>query len=175
MTLRSLVPNGRNLKRWYLKLARQDGSPEFIAKGCAIGLFIGFFMPFGCQLVVAIPLAFMLKASKLLSAAFTLVTNPYTITFIYPLQCMLGGLLIGEPLSYGALCESFRGLLKEPSFKELFDLGSDIVIPFFVGGTFLAVVSSASGYFVSLRMVRRYRERRLRRASASGRAFASPS
>ncbi|OGV53615.1 MAG: hypothetical protein A2017_02840 [Lentisphaerae bacterium GWF2_44_16] len=162
--------SGKTLKFWYFKMVRQSGTPEKIARGVAVGLFVGFMIPFGFQLIVAIPLAILFKANKFFSVTGTFVTNHFTIPFIYPFQCYLGSCLLLSPLSLKLLTGQFKSLLRDPSFEALFELGHDVVIPFFAGGAFLAVIFAAAGYFAALGIVIQYRRKksnRLRKALAS--------
>ena len=74
----------RRLFRYYYNRAvREKGTPEYVARGWAIGMFVGFAVPFGLQLVVSVPLAFLMKGSKLGSVVGTMTTNHFTIFLIY--------------------------------------------------------------------------------------------
>ena len=42
---------------YYMKAVRDKGTPEYIARGWAIGMFVGFAIPFGLQLAISIPLS----------------------------------------------------------------------------------------------------------------------
>jgi uncharacterized protein len=53
-----------------------------VARAVAIGLFYGLMLPFG-QFLFAVVTAIVLRANVALSAAFTLVTNPFTFPPIY--------------------------------------------------------------------------------------------
>ena len=81
----------RDLKN---KIVGETLPPERVAAGWALGMFIGCFIPFGMQLVVSIPLAVMLRISRIGATVGTLVTNPVTIFFIYPVQIWVGSRLV---------------------------------------------------------------------------------
>ncbi len=68
------------------KMLRDRMSPNRVAAGWAIGMFIGCSVPFGFQLVVSVPAAVLTKTSKIGATLGTFVTNPVTIFFIYPAQ-----------------------------------------------------------------------------------------
>ena len=94
----------RLLKR---KIVRDPLPPEDIAAGWALGMFIGCSVPFGMQLVISIPLAMMMRVSKLGATLATLITNPVTIFFIYPAQTFLvNKLLFQGSLTYSKLAET---------------------------------------------------------------------
>ncbi len=157
------------LKRWlswrrlYAKLVKQEGTPESIARGVVLGLAVGFLIPIGGQVLAALALAFLCKANKIVSVMFTMLSNPYTAPFQYPAQCWLGSWLMGSPLKLSVVEEQFKAFFAAPSWASLMDLGGEFVMPFFVGGLALSVVSGAPSYWASLAMVRRYRSRKERK------------
>ena len=85
----------RKLVWLYRKIVHEKASPEYIARGWAIGMFYGCLIPFGLQLAFSIPTSFILKGSKIGATLGTLITNHVTIFFIYPVQCLVGNRLIG--------------------------------------------------------------------------------
>ena len=144
----------------------QTGTPEYSARGVAIGLFIGFFVPMGVQLIIAIVMAYLLKANKVLSAVFTFVSNPYTVTVIYPFQCWFGSVLLGNPISYATITGAFGEFFKSPSLRALLVLGRmmerELLVPFFLAGALFGVVSAVIGYVVTIWLITRYRSRKER-------------
>ena len=92
---------GGYFRRLREKMVRDPLPPEDIAAGWALGVFVGFAIPFGLQLVVSIPLALMMRVSKIGATLGTFVTNPVTIFFIYPAQTfVVNKLLFGGSLTY---------------------------------------------------------------------------
>lgn len=161
--------NRKTIIYYFIKLAKQSGTPESISRGVTIGLAVGLVIPFGLQIPFALPLAFVLKANKIASVAFTFVTNHFTIFFIYPFQCYLGSHIVGAPLSYASLSATLKNFLHyltsgeatfKQSYEELMLLGQDILIPFFVGGAALALIMGVTGYFLSLYLIRAFRNRK---------------
>ena len=87
--------------------------PEDVAAGWALGAFIGLSVPFGLQLVIAVPLAMMMRVSKLGATLATFITNPVTIFIIYPFQTWLANkLFFGGSLAFGSLCGSLGKSVK---------------------------------------------------------------
>ena len=150
----------RKLKILYLKLVKQSGTPESVSRGVAIGFFTGFFIPFGGQMVIALGLAFLFKARKIPALACTWVTNPWTIPFIYPLQCYLGAKLLGRHLTLHVINNLIGTFLEEQTFESFVNMGEQIVIPFFVGGSFLGIIFAISSYFASYGMIISYAKRK---------------
>jgi len=143
----------RKLRILYLKLVKQSGTPESISRGVAIGFFTGFFIPFGGQMLIAVTLAFMFKARKIPAMACTWITNPWTVPVIYPFQCYLGAKLMRSDLTLKGINRLFGTFLKEHTFESFTNLGDEILIPFFVGGVFLGLLSAVGSYFASYGMI----------------------
>ncbi len=72
------------LKRFIkFRILHADDSPHRLALGVAIGLFVAWTPLLGLHTVLAIALAFLLRANKFLAIAFVWVNNPVTFLPIY--------------------------------------------------------------------------------------------
>ena len=147
----------RLVRYYYNKAVREKGTPEYIARGWAIGMFIGFAVPFGLQLLVSVPLSFLLKGSKLGATVGTLATNHFTIFIIYPFQCWMGSYLIGNPLSFSEISAGLEEVIKYQDYETLFLLGKDLIAAFFIGGFLLAFISTPICYYLVKNLVIHYR------------------
>lgn len=143
----------RRLRILYLNLVKQSGTPESISRGVAIGFFTGFFIPFGGQMLIAAALAFLFKARKIPALACTWITNPWTVPFIYPFQCYLGAKIIRSDLNLKTINELISTFLYEHTLESFTNLGSEILVPFFVGGTVLGLTTAIGSYFASYGMI----------------------
>ena len=154
------------LLRLYARMIHEKAPPEYIARGWAIGMFIGCLVPFGFQLLVSIPLSFTLKGSKVGAVLGTFITNPLTVFFIYPAQSWIADrLFFSGRLSYSHLCNV------EWSYDAVMELGAEAVQAFFVGGFLFAVVLTPLTYWGVLKLVRRHRRRiAVQKAKAAGRS-----
>ena len=136
------------------KILKEKLPPEDIAGGWALGMFIGCAVPFGMQLVIAIPLAMMMRVSKLGATLGTFITNPVSIFFIYPAQTfVMNKILFGGTLTYTKLAET------EWSWSAVRSLGAEIMASFFLGGIVLAAVLAPVTYLVVKRFVVSHRRR----------------
>lgn len=161
----------RKWRKLYLKIVREKASPEYIARGWSIGMFFGCTIPIGGQLICSIPVAFLLKGSKIGAVLGTFITNQITVFFIYPVQCFAGAKLIGLDLSYGDIKDKLKDIVDASSFSEFVDatksLAGDLTVAFFVGGAIMAAVFTPLTYVAVKRMVVAYRaqleKRRMKR------------
>ena len=153
--------------RFYVRLIRSEGTPSSIARGVALGLAVGLIIPVGLQTLPAIFLAFVFKANKVLTWTCTCVTNPATAIVIYPFQCWVGGFLMFSPMKMSHLAEKFHDLLHAETiaagWQAFTSLGWGILLPFFAGGIFFALLAAPLGYILSFKAVTAYHARRERR------------
>ena len=150
----------RKLILLYLKIVREKASPEYIARGWAIGMFYGCLIPFGFQLLCSIPTAFLLKGSKIGASVGTLITNHFSVFIIYPLQCYAGLMLMGRNRSLAELKEIMAKVIHASSYEALRGIGTELVAAFFIGGALLTAVMTPLTYFFVKSLVVKYRAKR---------------
>ena len=146
----------RKLIHFYVKIVRAEGTPTYIARGWALGMFIGCVIPMSAQLLISIPLSFVLRCSKIGATLGTFITNPVTVIFIYPAQCWVGNKIIGGSLTWEATKKAAHDLMKL-DISGFLHLGGDLIASFFVGGFLLAAVCTPLTYFGVYHLVLRYR------------------
>ncbi len=144
----------------YNKIVGEQATPEYIARGWAIGMFWGCICPFGFQLLFSIPTSFLLKGSKIGATLGTLITNHFTIFLIYPIQCYVGCLLMGKKISYAAIKTAMSDVITAQSYDALMKTGADLVMGFLVGGALFAAIMTPLTYFAVKGMVVSYRRKR---------------
>ena len=140
------------------KMVHDPLPPEDIAAGWALGVFVGCAVPFGLQLIISIPLAMMMRVSKIGATLGTFITNPVSIFFIYPAQTfVVNRLLFGGSLTYSKLAHT------EWTWAAVRRLGAEVMASFFLGGFLLAIVLTPIAYFAVKRVVVRSRAWRAKR------------
>ena len=141
------------LKSLREKMVRDPLPPESVAAGWALGVFVGFAIPFGLQLIVSVPLAIMMRVSKVGATLGTFVTNPATIFFLYPAQTwVVYNLLFGS--------REMGELPTEWTRQTVMARSGPVSISFFLGGLALAMVLSPVTYHVVKQIVIRQRRRK---------------
>ncbi len=143
------------------KIVREALPPENIAAGWALGMFIGCAIPFGLQLIISIPLAMMMRVSKLGATLGTFITNPVTIFVLYPAQTyVVNKLLFGGSLTFARLMDM------EWTWAAVRRLGAEAIASFFLGGFLMAIILTPVTYFLVLRLVRSHRKHRVEKLEA---------
>ena len=150
----------RFFKLLYSKIVRTPGTPEYIARGWALGIFVGCFIPVFCQLVVAVPLSFVFRCSKIGAAGGTFITTPPTAVFIYPLQVWIGIRLIGGSLTLAEIKEATAALVKNGDYHSFISMSGEIIAAFFAGGFLWGVIMTPLTYYGVKHLVIRYRRMR---------------
>ncbi len=85
----------RQFKLNVLRFLRLRDTPDEIAKGFALGVFVGLTPTMGIQIPIAIVVAMLLKKNKIAAAIGVWVTNPLTAPFIYAFEYEMGRILLG--------------------------------------------------------------------------------
>ena len=143
----------RTLHYFYLRFIRLRGSPEAIARGLAAGVFAGLFPFIATQTLIAILLAAIVRGNKIVAAAATWISNPFTAFPIYAFNFQIGRWLLGsDNLNFNR--ESFN------SWEAIMALGTEFVADLLLGCLVVASISAVASYFLSLWFVRRIRSRR---------------
>lgn len=132
------------------RIKQIKGDPNFIAAGMAIGIFVGITPTFPFHTVLAIGLAYILRASKVAAAIGVWIGNPLTIPFIYLGSYKTGALILGTSLPYDA---------KFTTFTELTKLGLKATIALLTGGVIIGIPFAAASYFITRRLVKKFRSR----------------
>lgn len=149
-----------NLKRlsrlYYLKFKRLQGSPQFLAKGTAIGTFLGItpIIPLHTLLVILVTL--LTRTSTVAAFLATLIVcNPFTYVAQYYFSIVIGNAVTPYDFNWERMKTVLDILIAKPGFTEslqaFVSLGLEAAIVLVVGGSILALPFSIASYFLSLR------------------------
>lgn len=147
----------RIIRYYYLQLQRLPGNPRRLAVAVALGAFIGITPTVPFHMILAITLSSLFRLSRLAALLGTLVSNPLTLLPTYYVCFKIGQLLLfhSEPLPFP---ETFN-------IMEILRLGWKINLALQVGGIILALPVTLAVYYLTLRVVQRYRQSQKRGSS----------
>ncbi len=149
----------RPVLRW---LVRFRGSPEAIAGGFGLGVFVAFTPTVGAQIIIAIVLATALNLSRASAVIPVWLTNPVTIPLIFTFNYWVGSLIWEGP----AVADVYKRMLKITTTLATLDiweirdqmktfalLGKEIFIPLVAGSILVGGCAGYLGYFILLRLL----------------------
>lgn len=157
-----------------------DDSPERIAFGAAIGMFIAWTPTVGAQMIIAVTLAALLRANKAVTLPLVWITNPITVMPIYLFNYKFGlALLTGSWSPAPEVKANLERLTQQTIKMNIFShsywrdfsrLVVDISWPLWVGSVTIGVIAGLATYLGTRRMIKRHRLKvERRRGAAAGR------
>jgi uncharacterized protein (DUF2062 family) len=130
-----------------------QGDPNYIAKGIAIGVFVGITPTIPLHTAIALAISFVFKASKPAAVIGVWVGNPVTVPFFYIWSYKIGTLILGKTATLKSGYWEIQQLLK---------LGLDTTLAMILGGVILGILPTIASYFVSLKIFTAIHERKIR-------------
>ena len=134
-------------QRMEKRLIGIDDTPERIAMGVAVGVFIGIAPTFGLGTLLAAGLAAVFHYNMAAAIAGTVVGMPLIAPFIWIASSWVGGFLLGY---------DWNSLYRQVSGGNIFTSGGQVFFAYILGNVILTVVLTALSWFLTLRAVRRY-------------------
>lgn len=175
-TLRFLLRSRPALRFIKFRILHVDDSPQRIAKGLAIGVFIGFLPLMGIQMAIAFVTAAALKANKAMAMLGVWVSNPFTAIPVYYPCYRLGRWLLKivternidvdvrqlekllfETLSFHRLLVDFNNPVV---WKELSTWLLKIGLELTIGGVIIGYLAARITYILTIKIVVFHRQRR---------------
>lgn len=155
----------RTLRYYYLRFIRLQGDPGSLARGVALGLFIGVTPTLPLHTILIVLLAGLLR-SNLIAAllAATVVSNPLTFVPQYYLSWKVGNSITAGDLCWERVSGLIHMITNNAGFtailKTTIDLGFETVSILLLGGCILAAPLAFMGYVSSFRFFDAVRRKR---------------
>ena len=145
-----------------------DDTPSRIARGVAIGVFMAWLPLLALQMLLVLALSFIFRANKVVGLPVVWISNPFTLGPIYYPSYLLGSAMLRlHPVNIEDLEGRFATVSYLPwagRLKELADLlFGEIYYPTFIGSLVTGTILAVGSYFLTVRAVERYRQRRIAR------------
>jgi len=133
-----------------LGFVRQSSSPDKMAKGLALGVFLGIFPTFGAGSVLAILASSWLGWNRVAAVLGTLIANPLLNPFFLSLCVIAGNLVVPS---------KFRIALENSPQGDWWPGVLRFLPTYFVGNLLVSMLFAALAYAAGLIAVTEYRKR----------------
>lgn len=144
----------RAVKLQMVRFVRLRGAPDDIAKGMALGVFIGMTPTLGFQMVIAVFAAMIFRENRLAAGLGVWITNPVTAPFIYLAEYEVGRLLLQVDRI------QFAGNL---TAETIASLSWGLMGPLLLGSLVFGILSAPLAYAITLRLIPLAREIKITR------------
>lgn len=140
-----------SIKRRLVQVVSLKDPPEKIARGVAVGVFLGVFPTFYTGLIIAVLGARFFKYNLIAAIAGTAVSTPLTGPFIIVASAMLGSRITGVDWSI---------VVQQLETGEFWEAARDTALTYLAGNIILSILSTVLAYFLTRQAVIEYRKRR---------------
>jgi len=148
----------RVMRYLWQRLVRLNDGPRKIALGLACGAFVSATPFLGVHVILAICLAWLLRANLIASAFGTLIGNPLTFPFIWIITYRFGNVLLGRyPVSAEEPELTMSLFLQAP-----IDNFIPVFLPLIVGSLPLGLILAVGSYFPTLWAIYIYKKKIIR-------------
>lgn len=131
-------------------LFKIKGEPHVVAKGFALGSFIGM-LPFpGFQVLISAGIAAVLKYNKAAAISGVFNTNLATGAFIFAFNFWLGKKVLGIETAF-----EMPDKINLSFAKIVINAGTDVFISLLVGGMITGIIAMFLAYYISLLILNR--------------------
>jgi uncharacterized protein (DUF2062 family) len=156
----------RRIRYYKLRFLRLKGDPKSIARGVALGTFIGITPTMPLHTIATLLVAPLIRAN--LIGAFIAgwaACNPLTYFLQYYLSWLIGNALTPYNLSWQRIKTVMDVLLSHGASLQIklhaiSQLGADAVIVMVLGGAVLATPFTIAAYFMTFRFFTKLRQKR---------------
>lgn len=154
----------RQLKFLFIKIIRNKKSPEYNARGAALGIFVGMLPVMGFHMAIAILLAPFFKSNALIASVMVWITNPYTFIPIYIFNYKIGAAIFGLQESFAAVFIRKLGTFSLKNPGDLIDFFIEFQKHFWtltIGCVIVGIITGFIAYLIFLKIFQYYRKRKI--------------
>ncbi len=141
----------RNKHQWGIrKIFSLQEEPEKVARGFALGSFIGM-LPFpGFQMFISAGLASCFRWNKVAAIAGVFNTNLFTGAFVFAFNFWLGKEILGFESSF-----TMPEKINLSFARTVISAGREVFLSLLLGGVITGLVAMVGGYYLSLFILNR--------------------
>jgi uncharacterized protein len=156
----------RTIRYYYLKFIRLKGDPSSLARGVAVGTFIGVTPTIPFHVILALTFSLLFRGSKVAAVLATfVVSNPVTFLPQYYLSWQIGNWLLPGKHSWKELSELITLIVNGAGFNEILVAFTHVSINslsvLIGGGIVLAIPITVVFYCLSYLLFSTIRKKRL--------------
>lgn len=129
----------QKLKSLYHSLIHSHATPEEVAWGFALGIFVAMTPTLGLHTIIVIALAALLKKNEIAAVIGVWVVNPVTLFPVFYFIYKVGLWILREPA---------RRELRPESLTDFFHLGGKLVAPLWAGGIVVGLISALVSFYL---------------------------
>ncbi|WP_196885310.1 DUF2062 domain-containing protein [Aureivirga sp. CE67] len=133
----------KNPIKLFKSIFKLEDNPEKIAKGFAMGSFIGMMPIPGFQVLVSLAFASLFKLNKKAACVAVFNTNLVTGLFIFSFNYWLGQKVLGIESGF-----AFPDKLDIHFVSTIFKAGSEVYLSLIVGGIITGIIYAIAAYFL---------------------------
>ncbi|MDA3905423.1 MAG: DUF2062 domain-containing protein [Bacteroidales bacterium] len=126
-------------------LFKLKGEPQYVAKGFALGSFIGMMPIPGFQMLVSLAIASIIRVHKTAAIIGVFNTNIATGAFVFAFNYWLGKTILGLSPNF-----EFPDKISLSFINTILLAGSDVFLSMVVGGLLSGITASIISYYAVL-------------------------
>ncbi len=157
--------------KYVQRILHINDTPEAIALGAAVGMFLGMTPTVGIQMVLMVIVGTVIRANRFAGVAMVYVSNPFTVLPIYWMDYLVGSTLLGtHSLTYDGFVETSKVFRNEWDVVGFWTatIGfvlaqTDVAVAMAVGGVVLGAVFAIPVYPLTLQLVLAYRRHKAKK------------
>jgi uncharacterized protein (DUF2062 family) len=155
----------RFLRYHYLKFLRLRGDPRALARGAAIGAFLGILPIIPLRTIAIIATTTLIRSSTIAAIIMaTIISNPLTYVPLYFISVLIGNTVTPYNLNWERVQEMLNLLAVHPGFKAsllaVLSLGREALVVLLAGGGLLALPACLVVYYLSYHFFARRHNRK---------------
>jgi uncharacterized protein len=132
------------------KLVSINDKPVLVAKGFALGSFIGMLPIPGFQVIVSLFVASLLRINYKAACLGVFNTNVFTGVFVFMFNFWLGQKILGISPEF-----TFPDRIGLSFLKTILAAGTDVFLCMLAGGIISGIISAILGYYIVIRLLAR--------------------
>ena len=155
----------RAARYYYLRFIRLKGHPSVLARGVAVGTFVGITPTLPFHTILALLFAFLLRGSKIAALLATiLVSNPFTFFLQYYFSWKIGNWFTPGKHSWEEVSSLIEAIIDGhdfgPTVAALTEIGMETFMILIGGGIILAVPFTIVFYLLTYLFFRSLQKKR---------------